>query len=184
LIHGIYGAIFGWPMALVVAAVAARLLRRLARRSEQLFRPAVVIVGIVVLAVAATFAVALVDPGDAAARHGDTIGLEYRVDNLSGQDYSLDVRSYWKGQSVRGESSYLGQGMCVALGKANDALQSSDWAIFVGEPNGDWEDRPAGTAIVTNREYNQPGTVRLTIVIGVDGTPEITPGIAPGCPAL
>jgi hypothetical protein len=182
LMYGIFGVIFGWPMALVVGAVAARQFRRLAPRGEQLFRRAATVVAIVAVAVGSTFVAALVDPGDSAARRGDSVGLEYRVDNLSGRDYTFDVRSYWKGSSSGGESGSLGQGTCVLLGKGNDALQSSDWAIFLRPPESDWVDRPAETPIVTNREYKLSGTVRLTIVVGADGSAQVTPGIIPGCP--
>ena len=77
-------------------------------------------------------------------------------------------------------STFIGTGRCATFGSEDDALQSSDWAIWIGDPTDEWRDRPAGEPLITNLDYGGPGAVQLTIVIAEDGTARAFEGIVPG----
>ena len=94
---GLFGVVLGFPMALIVAAIAAHLLRRLAPRVDRWWVPASVVLGLVAVMVAFAVASAIDDQTDRVAEFADRVGFTYRVDNLSDRERLLEVRTYWRG---------------------------------------------------------------------------------------
>jgi hypothetical protein len=172
---GLYALILGFPMALVVAAIAAQVFRRLAPRVDRLWVPSAVVVGLVATLTLGGLVGASANAGDQAAQRGDTVHFRYRVDNLSDEERSMEVRSFWNGTEYSGSSGLVGIGRCTSSG--DDWLLASDWAIWMSPADSQWVDRPAGDPVITSAAFGQHGSVELTIVINPDGSAVAIPGI-------
>lgn len=178
-IFSLFAAMWGGPMALVSALVSAWALRRLASRIHLLWPAALVVIALVTAGSAVTLGMAVARAGDEAAMLGDRVSFEYLVDDAGDRDYAagytLEVRSYWRGELAGGSGSG-GIGPCSS---GTDSVQS-DWVVWIGsDRDGSWHERPPVPPLVSAADYG-PGPVRLTITIAPDGTASWERGIHGG----
>lgn len=179
-----FGAIsltFGIPMALVAAALATWSLRRAAPRADRLWLPAALVVLLVTFLTGTVFVSVVSQGGTGAAQLGDQVSFEYVARSEAEHDPNepgllLNVRSYWDGQIAGGSSS----GAIGECSSGRGSLQGSNWAVWIGRDDGEWEDRPPGKPLVSSADFPDEVPVRLTISIDHQGDASWQRGIDNG----